>query len=264
MSISRAHAKAGAQSGPLLSQGHKGVMTPTVLSRVDGRAGRLSLNRPKAIHALDLDMVLAMTASLIEWLHDPEFEAVHIDHGEGRGFCAGGDVVAIARSAAGTGAAARAFFFNEYRLNHLLFAYPKPTAVFMDGIVMGGGVGVSVHGARRVAGDRTVFAMPETGIGLFPDVGGTWFLPRLVGVQQGDQWAFEQVVEQGDQEDRRDRPGEHPGAELVRVRQVVVAIPAPARRGPGRRGKPRSGLPLEPHPSQGFHGEVPLLSPPHP
>src|SRR5687767_3795984 len=102
------------------------AMTKTILSRIEGCAGRLSLNRPKTIHALDLDMVLAMTASLIEWLHNDEVDAVLIDHAEGRGFCAGGDVVAIARSTRGTGAAALAFFFNEYRLNHLLFTYPKP------------------------------------------------------------------------------------------------------------------------------------------
>ncbi|HWT13925.1 MAG TPA: enoyl-CoA hydratase/isomerase family protein [Allosphingosinicella sp.] len=156
-------------------------MTQTVLSAIQGCTGRLSLNRPKAIHALDLDMVLAMTASLIEWLHDPKVEAVIIDHAEGRGFCAGGDVVTIARSAQGTGAAARAFFFNEYRLNHLLFSYPKPTAVFMDGVTMGGGVGISRPCRYRIATDRTLFAMPETSIGLFPDVGGGWHLSRLLG-----------------------------------------------------------------------------------
>ena len=160
---------------------HPVAATRTVLSRIEGCAGRLSLNRPKAIHALDLDMVLAMTASLIEWLHHPEVEAVLIDHEEGRGFCAGGDVVAIARSTQGTGAAAQAFFFNEYRLNHLLFTYPKPTAVFMDGVTMGGGVGISRPCRYRIATDRTLFAMPETSIGLFPDVGGGWHLSRLLG-----------------------------------------------------------------------------------
>ncbi len=156
-------------------------MTHTIISRIDGKAGRISLNRPQAIHALDLDMVLAMTEALVAWRDDPQVEAVLIDHHDGRGFCAGGDVVAIARSAQGTGAAARAFFFNEYRLNHLLFAYGKPTAVFMDGIVMGGGVGISRPCRYRIATDRTLFAMPETSIGLFPDVGGGWHLSRLIG-----------------------------------------------------------------------------------
>jgi enoyl-CoA hydratase len=152
-----------------------------MISRIEGCAGRISLNRPKAIHALDLDMVLAMTDALVRWREDPQVEAVLIDHAEGRGFCAGGDVVTIARSAQGTGAAARAFFFNEYRLNHLLFSYPKPTVVFMDGVVMGGGVGISRPCRYRIATDRTLFAMPETSIGLFPDVGGGWHLSRLLG-----------------------------------------------------------------------------------
>src|ERR1700712_5285226 len=106
-------------------------MTDTVLTKIEGHAGRISLNRPKAIHALDLDMVRAMTAALIAWRDDPQVDAVLIDHAEGRGFCAGGDVLTIAKSAQGHGAAARAFFFQEYRLNHLLFTYAKPTAVFM-------------------------------------------------------------------------------------------------------------------------------------
>ncbi len=156
-------------------------MTHTILSRIEGCAGRISLNRPKAIHALDLDMVLAMTAALVGWRGDRQVEAILIDHEDGRGFCAGGDVVTIARSAQGTGAAARAFFFNEYRLNHLLFTYPKPTAVFMDGVTMGGGVGISRPCKYRIATDRTLFAMPETSIGLFPDVGGGWHLSRLLG-----------------------------------------------------------------------------------
>lgn len=159
----------------------EGPMTDKILARIEGCAGRISLNRPQAIHALDLDMVLGMTDALLRWRDDPQVEAVLIDHEDGRGFCAGGDVVAIAQSAQGTGAAARAFFFNEYRLNHLLFTYPKPTAVFMDGIVMGGGVGISRPCRYRIATDRTLFAMPETSIGLFPDVGGGWHLSRLLG-----------------------------------------------------------------------------------
>jgi enoyl-CoA hydratase len=181
MSAIRAPAKAGAQSGPLLSQGYKDAMTDKIIAEIEGCAGRLRLNRPEAIHALDLDMVRAMTAALVQWRDDPRVEAVLIDHGSGRGFCAGGDVVTISQSAHGHGAAARAFFFQEYRLNHLLFAYPKPTAVFMDGVVMGGGVGISRPCKFRIATNRTLFAMPETSIGLFPDVGGGWHLSRLLG-----------------------------------------------------------------------------------
>jgi enoyl-CoA hydratase len=161
--------------------GLRGGVTDTIVAEIEGCAGRLRLNRPKTIHALDLPMILAMTEALLRWRGDPRVEAVLIDHAAGRGFCAGGDVVAIAKSAQGTGAAARAFFFNEYRLNHLLFSYPKPTAAFMDGIVMGGGVGISRPCRYRIATDRTQFAMPETAIGLFPDVGGGWHLSRLLG-----------------------------------------------------------------------------------
>jgi enoyl-CoA hydratase len=160
---------------------HDPLMTDTINARIEGGGGRIGLNRPKAIHALDLDMVMAMTGALLAWRADPRVEAILIDHESGRGFCAGGDVVTIARSAQGTGAAARAFFFNEYRLNHLLFSYPKPIAVFMDGVTMGGGVGISRPCRYRIATDRTLLAMPETSIGLFPDVGGGWHLSRLLG-----------------------------------------------------------------------------------
>jgi enoyl-CoA hydratase len=103
-----------------------------------------------------------------------------VDHAEGpRGFCAGGDIRMLAESGAKDGAEARQFFHTEYRLNHLIHEYPKPYVALIDGVTMGGGVGISVHGDFRVATERTTFAMPETGIGLFPDVGGGWFLPRL-------------------------------------------------------------------------------------
>ena len=156
-------------------------MTEDVLISVEGRIGRLSLNRPKAIHALNLAMCEAMIEALLAWRDDAAIEAVIIDHSEGRGFCAGGDIRMLAESGAKDGREARAFFHTEYRLNHLLFTYPKPVVAFMDGITMGGGVGISQPAAYRVATEHTRFAMPETGIGLFPDVGGGWYLPRLEG-----------------------------------------------------------------------------------
>lgn len=156
-------------------------MTDDLITRIEGKAGRLRLNRPKAIHALTRDMCSEMIAALLPWREDPAVQAVMIDHAEGRGFCAGGDVVMLARSGAGDGAEARAFFHEEYRLNHLLFTYAKPTIAFMDGITMGGGVGISQPCKYRVATENTRFAMPETAIGLFPDVGGGWYLPRLPG-----------------------------------------------------------------------------------
>ena len=154
---------------------------PVLVAR-EGRAGRLTLNRPGALHALNGEMCALMTGALLAWRDDPSVELVLVDHAAGtRGFCAGGDIRMLADSGAGDGAEARAFFHAEYRLNHLIHSYPKPYVAVMDGVTMGGGVGISVHGAVRIATENTVFAMPETGIGLFPDVGGGWFLPRLQG-----------------------------------------------------------------------------------
>ncbi len=156
-------------------------MTDDVLFSREGSAGRIRLNRPKAIQALSLGMCTAMLAKLVEWRTDPSVEIVLIDHAEGRGFCAGGDVRALGESGMRDGADARAFFHEEYRLNHLMFAYAKPIVAFMDGITMGGGVGISQPAKYRVATENTRFAMPETAIGLFPDVGGGWYLSRLEG-----------------------------------------------------------------------------------
>jgi enoyl-CoA hydratase len=157
-------------------------MTPDLIARREGSAGILSLNRPQALHALTVEMVQAMTAALLEWRDDPAVKAVMIDHAEGRGFCAGGDVALIRNSALNDGGVAgRKFFFDEYRLNALIFDYPRPVVAFMDGITMGGGVGIAQPARYRVATEHTRFAMPETGIGLFPDVGGGWYLSRLPG-----------------------------------------------------------------------------------
>ncbi|MEA1014722.1 enoyl-CoA hydratase/isomerase family protein [Sphingosinicella sp. LY1275] len=152
-----------------------------IVTQIEGKVGRIRLNRPKAIHALTKDMCSAMIAALVEWRADPSVQAVLIDHMEGRGFCAGGDVRMLAESGSSDGADARAFFHEEYRLNHLLFTYAKPVVAFMDGITMGGGVGISQPAKYRVATENTRFAMPETAIGLFPDVGGGWYLSRLPG-----------------------------------------------------------------------------------
>lgn len=156
-------------------------MTDDVLISVERGIGRLRLNRPKAIHALTTQMCEVMGQALLRWSDDSNVEAVIIEHAEGRGFCAGGDVVMLARSGNTDADEAKRFFFAEYRLNHLLFAYPKPTVAIMDGITMGGGVGISLPCDFRIATENTRFAMPETGIGLFPDVGGGWYLPRLPG-----------------------------------------------------------------------------------
>lgn len=157
-------------------------MTEDVITRKDGRVGHLSLNRPKALHALTLDMCHKMSAALKEWENDDEVEAIIIDHDDGRGFCAGGDIAMLRDSALNDGGkSGRKFFHDEYQLNHQLFTYPKPVVAFMNGITMGGGVGISQPAKYRVATENTRFAMPETGIGLFPDVGGGWYLSRLGG-----------------------------------------------------------------------------------
>jgi enoyl-CoA hydratase len=155
-------------------------MTDDVLIRTNGPIGHISLNRPKALHALTLPMCHAMSAALTEWAADDRIKAVILDHAEGRGFCAGGDIAFLRDSALNDGGVAgRKFFHDEYQLNHQMHAYAKPIVAFMDGITMGGGVGISQPAKFRVATENTRFAMPETGIGLFPDVGGGWYLSRL-------------------------------------------------------------------------------------
>lgn len=154
-------------------------MTREVLFASRKGLGQITLNRPKALHALTTDMCAAIDAQLQAWANDPAITAVMIDHAGDRGFCAGGDVRQVALGVK-DGVPER-FFSAEYALNARIQAYPKPYLAVIDGITMGGGAGISVHGRYRLATERTVFAMPETGLGLFPDVGGGWFLPRLPG-----------------------------------------------------------------------------------
>ena len=157
-------------------------MTDQLNIHTHQNVGHISLNRPKAIHALTTEMCVAMADALTEWASHDGIAAVMIDHAEGRGFCAGGDIAMLRNSALNDeGKTGREFFHAEYQLNHQLFTYTKPVVAFMDGITMGGGVGISQPAAFRVATENTKFAMPETGIGLFPDVGGGWYLSRLPG-----------------------------------------------------------------------------------
>jgi len=152
-----------------------------VIIRKEGRAGRITLNRPQALNALNHAMCLAMTQALLDWREDEGVERVIVDGAGDRAFCAGGDIRILYESGKAGDDRAYEFWRDEYRLNQLIKRYPKPYVALIDGIVMGGGVGVSVHGSHRVAGDNTMLAMPETGIGFYPDVGGTYFLPRLPG-----------------------------------------------------------------------------------
>ena len=158
------------------------MITAEVIVSRHGPVGQISLNRPRALHALTQAMCETISAALLEWRLDDRIEAVILDHAEGRGFCAGGDVAHVRRSALEDGGSAgRDFFRSEYRMNHLLFSYPKPVVAFMDGVTMGGGVGLALPCDYRVATENTLFAMPEGAIGLFPDVGAGWYLPRLPG-----------------------------------------------------------------------------------
>ncbi len=156
-------------------------MTPDLIVTTQGEIGRIRLNRPAALHALTTNMCLGIIKALAMFETDDGVKAVIFDHADGKGFCAGGDIRMLATSGRGDGSEARAFFHTEYRMNHRLFTYAKPTVAIMDGITMGGGVGIALPCRYRVATENTRFAMPETGIGLFPDVGGGWYLPRLPG-----------------------------------------------------------------------------------
>lgn len=159
-----------------------GADTDEVLARVEDGVGFLTLNRPKAINSLTQTMVTAMDATLAAWADDDDVRTVVVSGAGERGLCAGGDVVAIYHSAQAGGADARRFWFDEYRLNSRIGHYPKPYVALMDGIVMGGGVGVSAHGSIRVVTDASKIAMPEVGIGFIPDVGGTFLLSRAPGL----------------------------------------------------------------------------------
>jgi enoyl-CoA hydratase len=157
-----------------------------LLVRSDGALRRITLNRPQALNALTLDMALAMTALLGEWAANPTVGAVLLDGAGERAFCAGGDIRAL-YEAAGRGAVMSAdslparFWATEYRLDVLIARYPKPIVAVMDGLVMGGGVGLSTHAAHRVVTERSAIAMPEVGIGFFPDVGVCFLLARAAG-----------------------------------------------------------------------------------
>ncbi|MGB3484924.1 MAG: enoyl-CoA hydratase/isomerase family protein [Mycobacterium sp.] len=156
--------------------------TGEVLSRVDGTVGVVTLNRPRAINALTHSMITTLHPVLTQWAENPAITAVVVNGAGTRGLCAGGDVVAIYHSARNGGADARRFWYDEYRLNALISKYPKPYVALMDGVVMGGGVGISAHGNTRIVTDRSMVGMPEVKIGLIPDVGGTYLLARAPGL----------------------------------------------------------------------------------
>ncbi|CAL8266218.1 unnamed protein product [Lota lota] len=154
---------------------------PEVLLEKVGRAGVITLNRPKVLNALNMTMIRLLYPQLKDWETDEQTDIVIIKGAGGRAFCAGGDIIAVTNAGKSGNPLAEDFFREEYVLNNTIGTYKKPYIALIDGITMGGGVGLSVHGRFRVATEKTVFAMPETAIGLFPDVGGGYFLPRLQG-----------------------------------------------------------------------------------
>lgn len=163
-------------------------MTDFVKTEIRGTTGIITLDRPAALNSLNLEMVRAMTATLHAWRDNPQVHAVLVRSSSERAYCAGGDIRFFHQkgSASATGGAALVedFFTEEYALNHLIHTFPKPYIALMDGVVMGGGMGIAQAGPQarvRVVTERTKMAMPETGIGLFPDVGGSWFLSRAPG-----------------------------------------------------------------------------------
>lgn len=148
---------------------------------VRGALGRVHLNAPATFNALTRRMCVAFREKLLEWADDPAVGAVAVSGAGDRAFCAGGDIRALYDSHKAGDPTTNMFFWDEYRLDYAVHEFPKPYVALVDGIVMGGGVGISVHGSHRIVTERTTFAMPECGIGLFPDVGGTAFLPRAPG-----------------------------------------------------------------------------------
>ncbi|KAG7282326.1 hypothetical protein CRUP_002714 [Coryphaenoides rupestris] len=154
---------------------------PEVLLEKVDRAGVITLNRPKALNALNLPMIRLLYPQLKAWETDEQTDLVIIKGAGGKAFCAGGDIRAVTDAGKAGHPLAEDFFREEYVLNNTIGTFKKPYIALIDGITMGGGVGLSVHGRFRVATEKTVFAMPETAIGLFPDVGGGYFLPRLQG-----------------------------------------------------------------------------------
>ncbi|WP_233157402.1 MULTISPECIES: enoyl-CoA hydratase/isomerase family protein [Amycolatopsis] len=156
-------------------------MTPEVLTVVRDGIGWITLNRPRAINALTHAMLRAIDDALTHWESDERVRAVVIDGAGERGLCAGGDIRSIYDDARAGGTSSLAFWADEYRLNAHIARYPKPYVALMDGLVLGGGVGVSAHGSLRVVTERSRVGMPETGIGFCPDIGGTHLLSRTPG-----------------------------------------------------------------------------------
>ena len=151
------------------------------LNAAEGKIGQIILNRPKALNALSTEMCQFVNQNLDRWKDDDTFKAVMIKSNGGRAFCAGGDILSFYHNRDSMHQHPHPFFWNEYLMNARIYHYPKPYIAFLDGITMGGGCGISLHGSHQIASERLMMAMPETGIGFFPDVGASEFLSRCPG-----------------------------------------------------------------------------------
>ena len=150
-----------------------------LIVRREGSAGIVRLNRPKALNAMTLEMSIGIDRALDRFEADPAIAVVILEGAGERGLCAGGDIRGLYESSRAGGDLGKVFWRQEYIMNARIAKFPKPYVAFMDGLVMGGGVGLSAHSAHRVVTERTKLSMPEVGLGFFPDVGGTWLLSRL-------------------------------------------------------------------------------------
>ncbi len=157
------------------------TLAAEVLFEERGCLGIITLNRPKALNSLSTGMCVLMDEALVKWAGDDAIRAVIIQGAGEKAFCAGGDVKTLAENSPADHHKATEFFATEYVMNSRIYHFPKPYIALLDGITMGGGVGVSVHGSHRIITERCLFAMPESAIGLIPDVGGSYFMPRLPG-----------------------------------------------------------------------------------
>lgn len=204
-------------------------MTDLIKTEIRNATGIITLDRPAALNSLNLDMVRAMTATLLTWRDDPRVTAVLVKGSSERAYCAGGDIRFFHQkgSATATGGAAliEDFFTEEYALNHLVHIYPKPYIALMEGVVMGGGMGIAQAGPQsrvRIVTERTKMAMPETGIGLFPDVGGSWFLSRAPGQLGTYLGVTGEVISAADALYADLADLYLPGAELASLQQAIV------------------------------------------
>jgi enoyl-CoA hydratase len=157
------------------------VIEGDLIVRREGSAGIIRLNRPKALNAMTLEMSMGIDAALDQFEADPAVAVVLLEGAGERGLCAGGDIRGLYESSKVNGDLGKVFWRQEYIMNARIAAFPKPYVAYMDGLVMGGGVGLSAHGRHRIVTEKTRLAMPEVGLGFFPDVGGTWLLSRAPG-----------------------------------------------------------------------------------